>query len=201
MSESQKSWEKLIGTRFDDEANFAVALAEYYKMTLFNKSPKNTEKLNAVFDKMRKALSKNDETALYLSLSYIWVLREQKLWDEAANLSAKFFEKYPDNTMMIRAMQAIAIDGKDIPKIYFYSKKLTEILQSRSPLNYSDMLSAKRAEIIALNLENRQNEACFAVKNALEFSQSVPEEYRKIYWVKKHIEYIESENRKCMSAK
>jgi len=195
--DSQKNWEKITSSRFADEANFVLALTEYYKITLFNKSPKNDKKLNAVINKMRAVVAKEDEVLLKLSLSYIWVLRDQNLWDEAEKLSARFFGKFPDNTLMLRAMQAIASDNKNTGEIRFYAEKLAKISLNRNPINYSDYLSAKRAEIFALNLENKKEKACEIANKTIEFSKTIPTEDRKISWVKKHLEAIEKESKKC----
>lgn len=195
MSSSQKNWEKLTDSQFADEADFALALNEYYRMTVFNKSPKNTEKLNNVINRMQNVVSKEDEILLKLSLSLIWVLQEQNLWDEAENLSHRFFERFPDNTMMLRAMQTIACDKKTVGEIIFYSKKLAGISLNRNPINYSDYLSAKRAEIFAMSLENK--DICATAKKAIEFSKTIPAEDRKISWVKKHLEAIEKEAKSC----
>jgi len=196
-NDSQRNWERLTNSRYADEANFSIALAEYYKMTLFNKSPRNNERLNAVIERMRNAISKDNETSLQLALLYIWVLQEQKLWDEAEKLSIRFFAAFPDNTMMLRAMQTIAVDRRDAMKIGYYSRKLAELSLNRSPINYSDYLSAKWAKNFALNLENNRERACEIAREAIEFSRTIPAEDRKISWVKKHLEAIEREARRC----
>ena len=196
-NESQRNWERLTNSRYADEANFAIALAEYYKMTLFSKSPRNNERLNAVIERMRNAISKDNEASLQLALSYIWVLQEQKLWDEAERLSLRFFAVFPDNTMMLRAMQAIAVDRRDAMKIGYYSRKLAELSLNRNPINYSDYLSAKWSKIFALNLEDNRERACEVARETIEFSRTIPAEDRKIMWVKKHLEAIEREARRC----
>jgi hypothetical protein len=74
---------------------------------------------------------------------------------------------------------------------------LAEISINRNPINYSDYLSAKRAEIFALNLENRQNKVCETAHKTIEFAKTISDENKKIYWVRKHLEAIEKEAKKC----
>jgi tetratricopeptide (TPR) repeat protein len=198
MNDSQKSWEKLVGAKDMDDAAalFSLGLAEYYRITVFNKAPKN-EKFNAALEKMRNAVSKEDDAALYMSLSYVWVLQEQKLWEEARKLFEIFFDKYPNNTMMLRAAQTIAVDKRGVGEIKRLASRLDEISNARNPKNYSDVLSARRAEIFALNLEKKSREACEIAKETLDFYANIPEEDKKISWVKKHYEAISKESRKC----
>ena len=193
----QKNWEKLLDSKYSDEAVFALALTQYYKITLFNKNPKNQGKLYAVLKNLQKSLSKNDDTSKKLYLSYIWVLQEQKLWDEAKKISDKFFEKYPKNTMMLRACQEIFIDKKEIEEIKVCASNLYNLSAARNPKNYSDMLSARRAEIFALDLENKKTQACKTANSAIGESQDIPQETKKTYWVKKHLETIKKYGAQC----
>jgi tetratricopeptide (TPR) repeat protein len=196
-NDSQKNWKKLLNTKYSNEANFALALTEYYKITLFNKSPKNYEKLKNVLEKLRKSLSADDEMSQKMYLSYIWVLQEQKLWSEAKKIFDEFFEKYSTNTMMIRAYQAISVDKKDIEEIVSSSQKLLNLSEKRIPKNYSDILSARRAMIFAADLENKKDYACEIASSVMREIQYIPQDTKKTYWVKKHLETIKKYADKC----
>ena len=188
-NESQRLWTQLLGSQFDDEANFALGLAEYYRITLFSRSPRR-DRLNAVLERMRTAISPKNKTSLYLSLSYIWVLQEQRLWGEAQKICGRFFAEFPDNTMMLRAAQTLAVDKENVAEIKRFAGRLDEISGKRNPVNYSDLLSARRALIFAFDLEKNQNEACDLARETVAFSQNIDVEAQKITWVKKHSEFI-----------
>jgi hypothetical protein len=118
------------------------------------------------------------------------VLQEQKLWDEAQKIIDMFFEKYPNNTMMLRAAQTIAVDKENIREIKTLAELLNKISVSRKPENYSDMLSSKRALIFAADLENKKDEAKKIANSAIIEYENIPTEIKKTYWVKKHYEEI-----------
>jgi len=200
-NDSQRNWERLTNSRFANEANFAIALAEYYRMTFSpftnTSNSRNTARLNAVIERMRTAVANDNKETQHLALSYIWVLQEQQLWDEAQELSVRFFAEFPDNTMMLRAMQTIAVDRRDAMKIGYYSRKLAELSLNREPINYSDYLSARWAKIFALQLQNDRERACEIARETIEFSRTIPAEARRISWVRTHLEAIEREARRC----
>jgi len=189
MNESQRLWERLLESEYSDEANFALGLAEYYRITLLSRSP-GSDRLNAVLARMRSAISKDNNIALNLSLSYIWVLQEQRLWDEAQGIIGRFLTKFPDNTMMLRAAQTIAADKENIPEIKRIARSLAEISLRRNPVNYSDLLSARRALIFAMDLAEERRAACLLAQETVAFSQIIDAESRRISWVRKHLEFI-----------
>jgi tetratricopeptide (TPR) repeat protein len=197
MNDSQKNWEKLINSKYHNEASFALALMQYYKITVFNKTPKNTEKLDDTLKKLRLSLSADSKISTKLYLSYIWVLQEQKLWYEADEAFERFFEKYPQNTMMLRAKQTILVDKNEIEKAKILSRELYEISTMRNPKNYADMLSAKRTLVFTLDLQNKKDDACKTANSVIAQYQNIAPEIKKTYWVKKHYEVIKKYQDGC----
>ncbi|MCL2844690.1 MAG: hypothetical protein FWE23_04470 [Chitinivibrionia bacterium] len=200
-NESQRLWAQLLGSEFDNEANFALALDEYYRITLFSRSPRR-DRLNAVLERMRTAILPDNKTSLYLSLSYIWVLQEQRLWDEAQKTYERFFAKFPNNTMMLRAAQTIAVDKENTAEIKRFATQLNEISIKRTPINYSDLLSARRALIFTSELPPQPHvgaglkpaltraEACELARETVVLSQNIDSETQRITWVRRHLDAI-----------
>jgi hypothetical protein len=106
--------------------------------------------------------------------------------------------KYPDNTMFIRIKVRTALgDGrwKDAVNL---AQRLIDLSHKRDPENWSDILSGYQAVLLGYDKLGMKKE-CLDISGKV-LAMNIPEQFRKIQYVKKHLKYA-AEIRKKMNDK
>ena len=116
--------------------------------------------------------------------SYCWILIDRKQFKKADSLAYSALRDTPGSTIFIRIRTLIALWTGSNKEALNYAGKLAEASESRTPVNWSDLITAYAVIASAHDNLGQKDEALAAANKAL--ALPMPEAYRAIPHVKDH---------------
>jgi tetratricopeptide (TPR) repeat protein len=116
--------------------------------------------------------------------SYCWILIDRKQFKKADSLAYSALREVPGSTIFIRIRALIALWTGNNEDALNYAGKLAAASQSRSPINWSDLITAYSTIASAHDEMGQNSEALATANKALDLP--VPEAYRAMSHIKDH---------------
>jgi hypothetical protein len=126
--------------------------------------------------------------------SLCWILIERNELTEADSIVSRVIADHPENTLFLRIKVRVALGLEQWSHARSLSKKLIDCSVRRQPGNWADMISGYQALVCSLDHLHQNRECIEAADKAL--SLEIPEAYKKIPFVKKHLKFIEEIRKK-----
>jgi tetratricopeptide (TPR) repeat protein len=120
--------------------------------------------------------------------SLCWIHIERNELDQADSLASSVLSKYPDNTLFIRIKIRIDLAKRRWPQAITGAGKLVSLSSGRTPVNWADIVSGYQAMVFGYEQMKKRGESLKAAGAVL--SLPIPEEFRKIPFVKRHLKYV-----------
>jgi hypothetical protein len=139
-------------------------------------------------EQIRLATKSDFPYSLVARNSLCWILIENNEYHAADSVASGVLRELPDNTIFIRLKARIALWKNEWPAAIFWSKKLIELSEKRTPVNWSDLLSGYQILIASFDNCGKKKE-CLQMCSKI-MSWKVPEPYSRIPYVKKHLKSI-----------
>jgi tetratricopeptide (TPR) repeat protein len=139
-------------------------------------------------EQIRLATKSDFPYSLVARNSLCWILMENNDYRSADSIASDVLRELPENTIFIRLKARIALWKSEWPAAIFWSKKLIELSEKRTPVNWSDLLSGYQILIASYDSCGRKKECLDQCRKIL--SRRVPEPFSRIPYVKKHLKTI-----------
>jgi tetratricopeptide (TPR) repeat protein len=120
--------------------------------------------------------------------SLCWIHLERNEPAMADTLTSSVLSTYPDNTLFIRVKMRIDLAQGEYDSALSLASRLVELSSKRDPINWPDMVSGFQVLVCCCEHMDKRKELFDAANKAL--SLPLPDNVRKITFVKKHLKYI-----------
>jgi hypothetical protein len=131
--------------------------------------------------------------------SFCWILIARGQIGTADSVATRVLIKYPNNTMFIRIKVRIALAKNQWKDALILSRKLIDLSKKRDPQNWSDILCGYQAMLVSYDNLGLKKE-CLDTSGKV-VSMDIPEPFRKIQYVKKHLKYAAEIRKKYLNDK
>ena len=131
--------------------------------------------------------------------SFCWILLERGQIRMADSIATQVLLKYPDNTMFIRIKVRTTLAKNQWKDAISLAQKLIDLSKKRNPENWSDVLSGYQAVLLSYDKLCLKKECLDTSDKVL--AMDIPERFRKIQYVKKHLKYAAEIRKKYLNDK
>jgi len=170
-------------------AHFGVAMRDYYASIVTSKVGIGKTKLSESIATMNHNSNADNAVSRALLPSLFWIYVDKKMYTEAQHCANRFFETYPNSTIMLRGVAKLQTLTKQFNQSEHSAKRLMNLSDKRSPKNWSDYFSGGVALVTMLIETNRSAEAIIESSRLLAIP--IDSETIKLEWVKKHRKRLE----------
>jgi tetratricopeptide (TPR) repeat protein len=120
--------------------------------------------------------------------TYCWILIDRKEFKKADSIARSVLVELPGNTVFLRIRALIALWTGSYKDALPLGKKVVELSQNRTPVNWSDLVMGYYIIVKCHEHLGQKSEAYAAAQKAL--SIQIPAEYKNISHVKDNLKYI-----------
>jgi hypothetical protein len=131
--------------------------------------------------------------------SLCWILIARGQLRMADSVATNVLMKYPNNTMFIRIKVRTALGDNQWKDAINLSQKLIDLSKKRDPENWSDILSGYQAVLLSYDKLGMKKECLDTSGKVL--AMNIPEQFRKIQYVRKHLNYAAEIRKKYFNDK
>jgi len=178
-------------------ALFGIGMRDYYSASIYNKIGLAKNRLARSIEDISHASNQDNAIAYSQLPSLFWIYYDQERYTEALATTERFQEKYPDNTVMLRAITKLHLTGEHYTEAKQTAGQLLSHSENRTPINWSDYFSAGRALVTVMAAEENDQEAVSEIDRLLAIDLN--EKTQKLEWVKKHRSWLQEEREKITS--
>lgn len=131
--------------------------------------------------------------------SLCWILIARGQLKKADSVATQVLIKYPNNTTFLRIKVRTVLGNNRWEEVINLAQKLIDLSKKRSPENWSDMLSGYQALLMSYDKLGLKKE-CLGTSGRV-LALNIPEQFKKILYVKKHLKYAAEIRKKYLNDK
>ena len=175
-------------------AGYGIGLFKYYMSQNLRWLPFFGDKRPEALRQLRRALAAPFPYNYAACNSLCWILIERGEFAAADSLISEALVRYPDNTLFMRIKMRTALGLAHWECAESLSRRLIDVSLQRCPRNWGDVVSGYQVLVCCYDNLHLGDACRDAARKAL--AMEVPEAYRKISFVKKHLSYIDEMRKK-----
>ncbi len=169
-------------------AYYGVGMREYYSSSLFNKLGLAKKTVSKSIKKMEITLNDSSATALAIAPSLMWIYLDRELFTQAEELSQRFLKEYPENSLMLRAVEKMYLLQKKYDAAMSLAHRIQKSSEEREPINWSDYYAGGVALVSSWIGTERYLEAADEATRLLALQHD--KKTLRLEWVKKHRNHL-----------
>ena len=169
-------------------AGYGMGVFKYYMSRNLHWLPFFGDKRPEALRQIRRALAAPFPYNYAACNSLCWILIERGEFAAADSLISEALVSYPDNTLFMRIKMRTALGLAHWECAESLSRRLIDVSLQRCPRNWADVVSGYQVLVCCYDNLHLGDACRDAARTAL--AMEVPEAYRKISFVKKHLSYI-----------
>ena len=120
--------------------------------------------------------------------SYCWILIEQNRYAKADSIAMSALVEIPGNSIFLRIRSLIALWSQNYKKAIPLAEKLLTISESRSPINWSDLIMSHYVLVSSYHNLGMRKE-CLSYADKI-LTRNIPPEYREIPHIKRNMNHV-----------
>jgi tetratricopeptide (TPR) repeat protein len=177
---------------------FGIGVFNYYLSKQLQWLPFFGDKRIEAIGQLQKAMNAPFPYDYIARNSLCWIYIERNEFSRADSIASSVLSKYPDNTLFIRIKIRIDLASRRWPQAVSGAEKLVSISLARAPVNWADVVSGYQAMVAGYDRMKKSAKALTAAEAVL--SLPIPDEFRKIPFVKRHLKSIAETRKKYSGA-